>query len=163
MGESTHGYVRDRKRQICYGKFTIYFIRFHFLCFRDMIVSRLWLNSGRIARFGESGQLIHRRAGLRLWFAARKWARRTEKTSKSHTGNNPPSRRGVVSKLETMGQSTTPPARHESQSLKQLNVLFVLQQGTVQAGQAVFAVTFQILGAQIFGQQQFQPIQHFAG
>ncbi len=52
---------------------------------------------------------------------------------------------------------------HEGQLLKQMNVLFVLQQRAVQFRQGMLALAPQILWPQILCQQQLQPIQHFRG
>ena len=51
----------------------------------------------------------------------------------------------------------------KAKPFEQLHVLLVLQKRAVQAcGRAELAsACFQVLGAQILGQQQFQPVQHF--
>ena len=62
-----------------------------------------------------------------------------------------------------MNRALALPARHEGQPLEQMHVLLVLQQRAVQFRQAVLTISLQILWRQILGQQQLQPIQHFAG
>jgi hypothetical protein len=63
MGETTHGQVQGWKRQIYPQVVTQYYNMLQYLPLRDAIVSRLWLNTGRIARFGESGSTMARRMG----------------------------------------------------------------------------------------------------
>ena len=69
---------------------------FCFFGFRYRIVSELWLNHGKIARFVANGLTIR--------------------------------------------------ARHEGQSLKQMNILLILQKRPVQAGQLGLAIAAQVLG-----------------
>mmetsp|Transcript_3665 Transcript_3665/g.6758 ORF Transcript_3665/g.6758 Transcript_3665/m.6758 type:complete len:188 (-) Transcript_3665:501-1064(-) len=52
------------------------------------------------------------------------------------------------------------PACHEGKALEQGYVLLVFQQRAMQFGQSRSPVAAQIFGLQIFGQQQFQPIQN---
>ena len=61
------------------------------------------------------------------------------------------------------GICLAPAARHKGKPFKQMHVLFVFQQSAVQFWQGIGTVTFQVLGSQIFGQQQLEPIQHFGG
>ena len=58
MAVSTHGYVPGRKRQIYAANLAKYYNILQKLRLRDLIVSRLWLNIGRIARFVENGSTV---------------------------------------------------------------------------------------------------------
>ena len=52
-------------------------------------------------------------------------------------------------------------SRHERQPLEQVHVLFVFQQCAVQLWQGVRPVAFEVFGGQVFGQEQFEPVENF--